>query len=113
MCRYIRAWRGCEAPNIRCCCREIFIGATLPARVRVRAGAVDASGAAEAGRQGGIVTEGTPRVCRCGHERGAHEHYRRGSDCSLCPSGECSRYRTARPVNLFGRLRGILGRRDR
>lgn len=24
------------------------------------------------------------RPCRCGHAKGAHEHYRRGSDCSGC-----------------------------
>lgn len=28
--------------------------------------------------------------CRCGHDRGAHEHYRPGSDCGGC---ECPRYR--------------------
>jgi hypothetical protein len=30
--------------------------------------------------------------CRCGHARAAHEHYRRGTDCALCP-GDCPRYR--------------------
>jgi hypothetical protein len=29
--------------------------------------------------------------CRCGHVQGAHEHYRRGSDCALCP---CVRFRS-------------------
>lgn len=24
------------------------------------------------------------RVCRCGHEKDMHEHYRRGSDCAEC-----------------------------
>ncbi len=33
------------------------------------------------------------RVCRCGHRYSAHQHYRRGSDCSQC--GGCSRYRFA------------------
>lgn len=27
--------------------------------------------------------------CRCGHPRHAHEHYRRGCECSACP---CPRY---------------------
>lgn len=30
------------------------------------------------------------RSCQCGHVEGAHEHYRRGTDCALCP---CARYR--------------------
>jgi hypothetical protein len=29
------------------------------------------------------------KPCRCGHGRQAHQHYRGGSDCSLC---SCSRY---------------------
>ena len=33
-----------------------------------------------------------PRTCRCMHGRSAHRHYRRGSDCALCP---CPRYRWA------------------
>jgi hypothetical protein len=31
------------------------------------------------------------RICRCGHERAAHEHYRAGSDCALC--ADCPRFR--------------------
>jgi hypothetical protein len=34
---------------------------------------------------------GEPKPCRCGHASGAHEHYRRGSDCALC---SCPKYRT-------------------
>jgi hypothetical protein len=30
------------------------------------------------------------RACRCSHERDAHEHYRRGTDCARC---DCVRYR--------------------
>ncbi len=30
--------------------------------------------------------------CDCGHERAAHMHYRSGSDCAICPPGECLRY---------------------
>jgi hypothetical protein len=33
------------------------------------------------------------KYCLCGHVSEAHEHYRRGTDCSLC---DCSRYRPAR-----------------
>lgn len=32
------------------------------------------------------------RLCRCGHARQAHDHYRAGSDCGLCP---CAGYRRA------------------
>jgi hypothetical protein len=35
--------------------------------------------------------------CKCGHERAAHEHYRSGAECALCPSGACSRYNGPRP----------------
>ena len=31
-----------------------------------------------------------PVACRCGHDRFAHEHYRPGLDCALCP---CPRWR--------------------
>jgi len=31
--------------------------------------------------------------CRCGHARAAHQHYRRGFDCSLCGASVCPRYR--------------------
>lgn len=30
--------------------------------------------------------------CRCGHDRAAHAHYRRGADCALCG---CGRFRGA------------------
>ena len=29
-------------------------------------------------------------ICRCGHLKHAHDHYRRGNDCALC---HCPRYR--------------------
>lgn len=32
------------------------------------------------------------RLCRCGHSYAAHQHYRSGSECSLC--SECPRYRS-------------------
>lgn len=45
------------------------------------------------------MADETPRyqpVCRCGHDEAAHEHYRRGSDCSLCGAATCGRYRPQR-----------------
>ena len=30
------------------------------------------------------VRAGRTVLCRCGHERLAHQHYRRGSECALC-----------------------------
>jgi hypothetical protein len=35
-------------------------------------------------------------LCVCGHERDAHEHYRRGTDCAVCGNGDCPRYRKKR-----------------
>jgi hypothetical protein len=43
-----------------------------------------------AGVAGGSSGADRTRPCRCGHVRDAHEHYRPGSDCSLC---DCPRYR--------------------
>jgi hypothetical protein len=40
-----------------------------------------------------------PKTCTCGHELGAHEHYRRGTDCALCT---CPKFRAGsapRPRN--------------
>ena len=34
-------------------------------------------------------------TCRCGHALAAHEHLRRGSDCSLCARGTCRAFRSA------------------
>jgi hypothetical protein len=36
-----------------------------------------------------------PDRCRCGHPRAAHEHYRSGSDCSVCGPAVCDRFRPA------------------
>lgn len=39
-----------------------------------------------------------PATCRCGHAADAHEHYRAGSDCSFCGTGQldgCTRYQAA------------------
>lgn len=38
------------------------------------------------------------RPCACGHDADAHEHYRPGSDCGICGTGQldgCPRYRPA------------------
>jgi hypothetical protein len=44
-------------------------------------------------------------VCRCGHERAAHEHYRGGTECSLCSPTTCPRFRRQ---GIVSRLRHIL-----
>ena len=44
----------------------------------------------------GLIAEATTRPCRrrsCGHGWFAHHHYRRGTECALCPRGTCGRYR--------------------
>lgn len=42
------------------------------------------------------------RSCSCGHEKDAHEHYRRGSDCSSCG---CTRFHGLLELTVrFGRL---------
>jgi hypothetical protein len=50
------------------------------------------------------------RKCRCGHDRPAHEHYRRGTDCGLC---RCNRYRGEAPVSMLRHWIAALGRRGR
>jgi hypothetical protein len=32
-------------------------------------------------------------LCVCGHAPAAHEHYRRGTECTLCGPEVCPRYR--------------------
>jgi hypothetical protein len=41
---------------------------------------------------------GTPEqaLCVCGHKNEAHQHFRRGTDCSLCPVGTCKKFRPIR-----------------
>jgi len=50
----------------------------------------------------GMAGQDREPLCRCGHGRSAHRHYRRGSDCALC---DCPRWRP------HGWLRGLLRRR--
>jgi hypothetical protein len=47
-------------------------------------------------------------LCRCGHDRDAHAHYRGGTECVLCPPGECPRFRSG----LLPRLRRWWRARD-
>ncbi len=42
------------------------------------------------------------RACRCGHDRGAHAHYRRGTDCSGC---SCASYKGGFSLTLTVRTR--------
>ncbi|MFP5020213.1 hypothetical protein [Pseudonocardia phyllosphaerae] len=41
---------------------------------------------------GPVTPAATTDLCRCGHSRDAHEHYRPGSDCSACGSA-CGAFR--------------------
>ncbi|MGB5113372.1 MAG: hypothetical protein WBO08_17845 [Mycobacterium sp.] len=43
-------------------------------------------------------------TCRCGHERTAHDHYRSGSECALCPPGECAHFNRRSKGRLAGWL---------
>jgi hypothetical protein len=46
------------------------------------------------------------RRCVCGHDRHAHQHYRRGSDCALC---DCTRWRPRQSlIRRLGRRRSDL-----
>lgn len=47
---------------------------------------------------------GSDRPCRCGHAYVAHQHYRSGSECSIC--SECPRFRPA--PGLVARIIGML-----
>jgi hypothetical protein len=51
--------------------------------------------------------EAVGAVCRCGHARDAHEHYRRGTECALCV--DCPRFRPS--GGLLRRLAAGLLRR--
>jgi hypothetical protein len=53
--------------------------------------------------------ETSDALCRCGHERLAHEHYRAGTECALCP--DCPRFRPV--VSVGQRLVAIFRRRQR
>jgi hypothetical protein len=35
-------------------------------------------------------------LCVCSHPRSAHEHYRSGSDCTVCGAEVCPRFRRQR-----------------
>lgn len=56
--------------------------------------------------EGDGMASGEHDRCKCGHDRSAHEHYRKGSECALCPADHpCSGFR---PTTWWGRLRGLL-----
>ncbi len=44
--------------------------------------------------------------CVCGHPLEAHEHYRSGTDCSLCGGRSCPRFRPG--GSRLDRLRSAL-----
>lgn len=50
----------------------------------------------------------TKDACVCGHDKEAHEHFRSGTECSLCPDHGCEKYRPA--TGLRGLLRRLFGR---
>ncbi len=47
-----------------------------------------------------LFTPAPQEVCSCGHPAAAHEHFRAGNDCALCPVGECERFRSSLPLPL-------------
>ncbi|MBO4237339.1 hypothetical protein [Pseudonocardia alni] len=47
-------------------------------------------------------------LCRCGHERDAHDHYRAGTDCGIC--GTACRAFHARTGSAAGRSAGRAAR---
>jgi hypothetical protein len=49
----------------------------------------------------------TGPACKCGHAHAAHQHYRSGSECSVC--SDCPRYRPA--LGLLARAIEKLTRR--
>ena len=59
-----------------------------------------------------VLTDRRPRLCICGHPYTAHQHYRRGTECSLCP--DCPRWRPGlgHIMRVVKRLMGRSGRED-
>lgn len=55
-----------------------------------------------------MTTRHRPELCRCGHSRAAHLHFRPGSDCGH-GAAHCARYRAATPTIV--RLVGAAARR--
>lgn len=53
-------------------------------------------------------------LCRCGHERDAHDHYRAGTDCGVCGTA-CRAFHAdgpaVRPAGRAARLTSALRRR--
>jgi hypothetical protein len=55
------------------------------------------------------MATGSELLCRCGHNRAAHEHFRPDTDCALCERGQCDRFRRA--TNVLSLPREWLTRR--
>jgi len=53
--------------------------------------------------------ESSDAVCRCGHGRAAHEHYRAGAECAVC--SDCPKFRPS--GGIARRLSAIFRRRPR
>ena len=54
-----------------------------------------------------LFEPGPQELCRCGHAAAAHEHFRPGTDCSLCLLGRCQQFSSAVafPARVLSRLR--------
>jgi hypothetical protein len=54
-------------------------------------------------------------ICSCGHMGEAHEHYRVGTECSICRPGACEAFTRARRARLplLRALVDVLQRRRR
>jgi hypothetical protein len=51
----------------------------------------------------------TAPCARCGHQRDAHEHYRRGADCGLCDCGAFEDRRAGGYARESGKVARALG----
>ncbi|RZT87917.1 hypothetical protein EV383_4849 [Pseudonocardia sediminis] len=40
-----------------------------------------------------VIDRQALRLCRCGHEEDAHDHYRGGDDCGVCGPVRCRSFR--------------------
>ena len=50
--------------------------------------------------------------CTCGHGRTAHEHYRAGTECALCPPDRCRAYDGPRRRWWHALIPGALRKKD-
>lgn len=69
---------------------RIMVRSMCPLRLRAVSALADRSWSGTAGTGGAVKARpGRAVLCRCGHERLAHEHYRQGAECALC---DCPRW---------------------